>query len=175
MSSPNPDSPKSKFTGIWIPAEIWNYPDRKESDSISESGETKVVSGLRLMEKILYGVIHSLGGMSEYGCYASNRFLSERLQISEGGVNNMLMSLKREKLIRKTVRSGMSGKLRQIWIEHPPLPETKEFTSGEQFTSNGAKSLHQTVQTGSSNDVNCPPPHICRDNSTKKKKRAKTE
>jgi hypothetical protein len=169
MSIPNPDSPKAKFTGIWIPVEIWNYPDRKEEDSVSETGEPKkAISGLRLMEKILYGCLHSLGGMSEYGCYASNRFLSERLQISEGGINNMLMSLKREKLIRKTVRSGTSGRLRQIWIEQAPLPTPREFTSDGQFTSNGVKSLHQTVQTGSSNDVNCPPPLYVRDKSREK-------
>lgn len=141
MSSPesNPESPrpKIKFTGIWIPAEVWVLPT------------------LSITEKALYGCIHSLGGFSTEGCYASNAFLAERFAVAEGSINNMLNSLKRDGLVRQTIRSGVAGKFRQLWLAHPHLPRPQKvdentlkdvFSSGEN-TLKDVDSLHPNMQT----------------------------
>ena len=63
------------FRGIWIPRHIWL--DKK----------------LKPIEKILLAEIESLGGLSD-GCFASNQYLAEFLDLSKDRTSKLISSLK---------------------------------------------------------------------------------
>lgn len=73
--------PRYGFTGVFIPAHIWL------------SGE------LTALEKMLLGQLEALSDEGR-GCFASNAFLAEGLQITEGGLANMLTRLREKGLIQ---------------------------------------------------------------------------
>jgi hypothetical protein len=62
-----------KFTGIWIPAAVFNN------------------KNLTTSAKLLYGVVAGLDG--DDGCYASNAYLQRLLGVSERGVQVLLAEL----------------------------------------------------------------------------------
>ena len=63
------------FRGIWIPKEIWVHKDWSTN------------------EKILLAEIESLGGLSD-GCFASNQYLAEFLDLSKDRTSKLISGLK---------------------------------------------------------------------------------
>ncbi len=68
------------FKGVWIPKEIWLNTD------------------LSIIEKVLLVEIDSLDN-SDRGCFASNEYLANFVQLSEGRVANIISDLKKRKFI----------------------------------------------------------------------------
>ena len=77
---------ESKFTGVWIPASIFQTP------SIS------------ITAKVVYGVLESLD--NEGGCFASNAYLSKHLGLEVRQVQNILSDLETAGLITRTEDTG---------------------------------------------------------------------
>jgi len=75
-----------KFTGVWIPAAIFQTP------SIS------------ITAKVVYGVLESLD--NEGGCFASNAYLSKHLGLEVRQVQNLLADLEAAGLITRTEDTG---------------------------------------------------------------------
>jgi len=71
---------KRKFTGIWIPREIWEH------------------QTLCPLEKFLWAEIHSLDG--DDGCFASNEYLANMVGCSPRRVQQMISNLKKLYLIK---------------------------------------------------------------------------
>ena len=63
------------FRGIWIPRHIW------------------LDKNLKPIEKILLAEIESLGGLSG-GCFASNQYLAEFLDLSKDRTSKLISGLK---------------------------------------------------------------------------------
>lgn len=90
---PNPDRPKTHFRGWWIPVEFIQLWD----DRI-----------LSLRELLLLAVIESLTKHRSDGCYASNRYFAERLQLKgEASVRRLLAHLIELRLIRRVRVNGI--------------------------------------------------------------------
>jgi len=75
-----------KFTGVWIPAAIFQTP------SIS------------ITAKVVYGVLESLD--NEGGCFASNAYLSKHLGLEVRQVQNILTDLESAGLITRVEDTG---------------------------------------------------------------------
>ena len=75
-----------KFTGVWIPASIFQTP------SIS------------ITAKVVYGVLESLD--NEGGCFASNAYLSKHLGLEVRQVQNILADLETAGLITRVEETG---------------------------------------------------------------------
>jgi len=75
-----------KFTGVWIPAAIFQTP------SIS------------ITAKVVYGVLESLD--NDAGCFASNAYLSKHLGLEERQVRNLLADLEAAGLITRNEEAG---------------------------------------------------------------------
>jgi len=75
-----------KFTGVWIPAAIFQTP------SIS------------ITAKVVYGVLESLD--NDAGCFASNAYLSKHLGLEERQVRNLLANLEAAGLITRNEEAG---------------------------------------------------------------------
>ena len=75
-----------KFTGVWIPASIFQTP------SIS------------INAKVVYGVLESLD--NEGGCFASNAYLSKHLGLEVRQVQNILADLETAGLITRVEETG---------------------------------------------------------------------
>jgi hypothetical protein len=75
-----------KFTGIWIPAGVFNN------------------NNLTTSAKLLYGVVAGLDG--DDGCYASNAYLQRLLGVSERGVQVLLSELDAAGIIQRAEVDG---------------------------------------------------------------------
>jgi len=101
--------PKKEFTGWFIPVHV------------IELFEKGIINAKEL---ILLGIIHGLQngkkeGSSHKGCYASNKYLGEKLHISEERVRQMISKLKKLELIVQTAFDGRSRFLRTYWDMSP--------------------------------------------------------
>jgi len=72
---------KRKFTGVWIPAEIW------------------LMKEINLSEKMMWAEISSLYDKDIGGCYASNDYLANFFNITERHVRRHLLNLKKMELV----------------------------------------------------------------------------
>ena len=81
------------FKGVWIPKEIWLNTD------------------LSIIEKVLLVEIDSLDN-SDRGCFASNEYLANFVQLSEGRVANIISDLKKRKFIIQVFFDGRNRGLR---------------------------------------------------------------
>jgi hypothetical protein len=81
------------FKGVWIPKEIWLNTD------------------LSIIEKVLLVEIDSLDN-SERGCFASNEYLANFVQLSEGRVANIISDLKKRGFIIQLFFDGRNRGLR---------------------------------------------------------------
>lgn len=86
-----------KFKGIWIPKEIWLDTD------------------LPMMAKILWAELNSLHDNENGGCYASNEYLTNFLQITERRIQQLLKILKEKELI-ESIKSD--GRIRKILLKN---------------------------------------------------------
>jgi len=103
------------FKGVWIPANLW------------------LCRELSISEKFLVLEIDSLD--AGQGCFASAKYLSDFLQLSEGRVKNMLTDLKKRGIIATTNRSG-----RKRWLIVSP-EFSKRFLSHKKVTDKVTKTL----------------------------------
>lgn len=77
---------ETKFTGIWIPAEVVQ------------------LDTLTITEKLTYGIISALD--NEEGCYASNGYLATTLKLSERQVKNVIKTLIDYNLVKRVESDG---------------------------------------------------------------------
>ena len=79
---------KLRFTGLWIPAELWLRTD------------------LAIEEKVLVAQIHALSDNSMGRCYALNKYFSEFLQRSPRQVVRYIENLEAKGLVRREAAQG---------------------------------------------------------------------
>ena len=86
----NPDHPviDPRKIGLWIPVELL------EAEDISR------------VERDLASLVYSLMQNDMKACYASNRFLGERLRTSERNIANTLVGLKKKGYVKQTYWDG---------------------------------------------------------------------
>jgi hypothetical protein len=99
---------KRGFTGLWIPAQIW---ERKD---------------LQLIDKALFGEIHALDAGNEWqGCFASNAYLAEFFQVTNRTIQRHLIKLKELGLI---YQSSFNGKKRFLKVGVKSMtPQTRQL------------------------------------------------
>ena len=71
----NPENPVKQYKGVWLPKEILDNPD------------------LTPTEKILLAIVESLDDEKVGGCYASNKYLSEKLNATERTISRCITDL----------------------------------------------------------------------------------
>lgn len=100
--------PTIDFKGIFIPRDLW------------------LDKNLSHTEMILLAKIDLLDGDFKKGCFASNKFLSEYLNRSEGQTANLISDLKRRGYVTQTFFDGRRRGLRTIYsrfLYRQPNPE----------------------------------------------------
>lgn len=110
-----------KFTGVWIPAAIFQTP------SIS------------ITAKVVYGVLESLD--NEGGCFASNAYLSKHLGLEVRQVQNILADLETAGLITRVEETG-----RRIIRTIERVAVTKALADGQVTRSEGCKKVQGGMQ-----------------------------
>ena len=95
---------KPSFTGVWIPVEVFQM-------------ET-----LTITEKVVYGIVNALD--NEEGCYASNGYLAQTLQLSDRQVKNVLKTLIDFQLV---VRIELDGRRILRTVEKQALVGATDF------------------------------------------------
>ena len=120
-----------KFTGIWIPAAVFN------------------ANQLTTSAKLLYGVVAGLDG--DDGCFASNAYLQRLLGVSERGVQVLLMELEQFGLIaranengRRVIRTVEAIALGSVKGKYPMNMGGEENCGGEvqKTAGEGCRKLH---------------------------------
>lgn len=110
---------KPSFTGVWIPVEVFQM-------------ET-----LTITEKVVYGIVNALD--NEEGCYASNGYLAQTLQLSDRQVKNVLKTLIDYQLV---VRIELDGKRILRTVEKQALVGVTDFLGrGKQISRRGGNRL----------------------------------
>ena len=115
----NPEQPIKQYKGVWLPKEILDNPD------------------LTPTEKILLAIIESLDDEQAGGCYANNKYFSEKLDTAERSIIRCIADLKekgyltqtkfdgRTRFLRVTV-SKMAKQTRQIVRSEPTFCQVSE-------------------------------------------------
>jgi len=106
----NKENHKRAFLGIWVPRELW---------------EEKRLS---LREKFLLLEINSLD-QDGNGCWASNKYLAENIQISPTTIPTMLVDLRKRGFITGPAGNGYA--IRRLFVpmlqgKLPPTPAGKK-------------------------------------------------
>ena len=110
---------KPSFTGVWIPLEVFQL-------------ET-----LTITEKVVYGIVNALD--NEEGCYASNGYLAQTLQLSDRQVKNVLKTLIDYKLV---LRIELNGKRILRTVEKQALVGATDFLGrGKPISRRGGSRL----------------------------------
>jgi hypothetical protein len=110
---------KPSFTGVWIPVEVFQM-------------ET-----LTITEKVVYGIVNALD--NEEGCFASNGYLAQTLQLSERQVKNVLKTLIDYKLV---VRVELNGRRLLRTVEKQALVGATDFLGrGKSISPRGGSRL----------------------------------
>ncbi len=108
-----------KFTGVWIPVEVFQM-------------ET-----LTITEKVVYGIVNALD--NEEGCYASNGYLAQTLQLSDRQVKNCLKTRIDFQLV---VRVELDGKRLLRTVEKQALVGATDFLGrGKPISRKGGNRL----------------------------------
>ena len=139
---------KRKFTGVWIPREIWEH------------------QTLCPLEKFLWAEIHSLDG--EDGCFASNDYLANMVGCSTRRVQQMISNLKKLYLIKVQITNNSERVIRMAisfvgvdtptkYISHPHeinfVPPTKDISPiDNSIDNNKEKNKGKQVSKPSEND-----------------------
>ena len=96
----NPDAPVKQYKGVWLPKEILDNPD------------------LTPTEKILLAIIESLDDEQAGGCYASNKYLSEKIDTTERSTIRCITDLKNKGYL---VQTKFDGRVRFLRVTTPKL------------------------------------------------------
>jgi hypothetical protein len=139
---------KRKFTGVWIPREIWEH------------------QALCPLEKFLWAEIHSLDG--EDGCFASNDYLANMVGCSTRRVQQMISNLKNMYLIKVQLTNNSERVIRMaisfVGVDTPTkyisphheinfVPPTKDISSIDNNKDNNKrKNKGKQVPPPSEND-----------------------
>lgn len=94
-----------KFSGIWIPADIWNQ---------------FMAGGITKTELALLGIIESLVG--DEGCYASNEYLADKLGSTSKSISNLIARLKAKGYIEQIKFDGRRRWLKTCWSRLSQTP-----------------------------------------------------
>ena len=110
---------KPSFTGVWIPVEVFQ------------------MDTLTITEKVVYGIVNALD--NEEGCFASNGYLAQTLQLSERQVKNVLKTLIDYQLV---VRVELNGKRLLRTVEKQALVGATDFLGrGKPISPRGGSRL----------------------------------
>lgn len=123
---------KPSFTGVWIPVEVFQM-------------ET-----LTITEKVVYGIVNALD--NEEGCYASNGYLAQTLQLSDRQVKNVLKTLIDFQLV---VRIELNGKRILRTVEKQALVGATDFLGrGKPISRRGGSRLPTDRKEDNKEDIN---------------------
>lgn len=107
----DPENPVKQYKGVWLPKEILDNPD------------------LTPTEKILLAIIESLDDEQAGGCYASNKYLSEKIATTERSTIRCITDLKNKGYL---VQTKFDGRVRFLRVTTPKLAEqTRQIVRSE--------------------------------------------
>lgn len=123
---------KPSFTGVWIPVEVFQ------------------MDTLTVTEKVVYGIVNALD--NEDGCYASNGYLAQTLQLSDRQVKNVLKTLIDYQLV---VRIELDGKRILRTVEKQALVGATDFLGrGKPVSRKGGNRLPTYNKEDNKEDIN---------------------
>ena len=98
---------------------------------------------LKANEKLLYAIITSLACKEGY-CFATNKYLAEKLGVSHKTISNWISDLsKRNFIIVEVIRNENKQIIqRKIYINDVPYP----LNNGYQYQSKNGQAIHQKVE-----------------------------
>lgn len=96
----DPENPVKQYKGVWLPKEILDNPD------------------LTPTEKILLAIIESLDDEQVGGCYASNKYFSEKIDTTERSTIRCITDLKNKGYL---VQTKFDGRVRFLRVTTPKL------------------------------------------------------
>lgn len=119
-----PEQHTKGFRGVWIPPEIFQKVESKE---------------LSIKEAWLLAVIDSLVHPNGSDCFASNKYLANRLGLSEERIRKMISNLKKQKLLIQTAFDGRKRYLRTVWSTLEMTGQTGQKRPGRQGENDQSK------------------------------------
>lgn len=117
----NPAKQFRGFKGVWIPREIWLNTD------------------LSVLEKVVIAEVDSLDG--NRGCFASNKYMSIFLGISESRAAHLMADLIKREYIESY---GFNGRFRKLRLGKTAMLKTAELDSQKQHIGHAENSIHIT-------------------------------
>ena len=98
---------------------------------------------LKANEKLLYAIITSLACKEGY-CFASNKYLAEKLNVNPKTVSSWISDLRdKDFIIVELIRNGNNQIIqKKIYINDPPYP----LNNGYQYQSKNGQAIHQKVE-----------------------------
>ena len=101
---------------------------------------------LKANEKLLYAIITSLAYKEGY-CFATNKYLAEKLGVNPKTISNWISDLsKRNFIIVEVIRNENKQIIqRKIYINDVPYP----LNNGYQYQSKNGQAIHQKVEDNS--------------------------
>ena len=98
---------------------------------------------LKANEKLLYAIITSLACKEGY-CFASNKYLAEKLNVNPKTVSSWISDLRdKDFIIVELIRNGNNQIIqRKIYIKDSPYP----LNNGYQYQSKNGQAIHQKVE-----------------------------
>ena len=98
---------------------------------------------LKANEKLLYAIITSLACKEGY-CFASNKYLAEKLNVNPKTVSSWISDLRdKDFIIVELIRNGNNQIIqKKIYINDTPYP----LNNGYQYQSKNGQAIHQKVE-----------------------------
>lgn len=101
---------------------------------------------LKANEKLLYAIITSLACKEGY-CFATNKYLAEKLGVNPKTISSWISDLQKRKFIIVELIRNENKQIiqRKIYINDVPYP----FNNGYQYQSKNGQAIHQKVADNS--------------------------
>ncbi len=98
---------------------------------------------LKANEKLLYAIITSLACKEGY-CFASNKYLAEKLDVNPKTISSWISDLKNKNFIIVELIRNENNQIvqRKIYINDVPYP----LNNGYQYQSKNGQAIHQKVE-----------------------------
>ena len=98
---------------------------------------------LKANEKLLYAIITSLACKEGY-CFASNKYLAEKLDVNPKTISSWISDLKNKNFIVVELIRNENNQIiqRKIYINDVPYP----LNNGYQYQSKNGQAIHQKVE-----------------------------
>ena len=99
--------------------------------------------GLKANEKLLYAIITSLSNKEGY-CFATNKYLAEKLGVNHKTVSSWISDLQKRKfIIVEQIRNENKQIIkRKIYINDVPYP----LNNGYRYSSKNGQAIHQNTE-----------------------------